>query len=138
VAQFLESQFPELEGRIYGNLYPPPPMARLLANILSAVQLLGIAWMITGGETLLRLIPFYKTGPLPSWYYSLQENPVPFMIFLFLLAPQMIGGMQSNGAFEVYLDNDVVIFSKLQSGRLPTVDDLINPLVAAGLRKAQA
>lgn len=137
MAQFLEDKFPELRGRVSGNLYPMPPAAAFFTNILSLFQLIGIAWMVMGGETLVRLVPFYRTRPLPSWYHTIQENPAPLAIFLFLLAPQMIGGMQTNGAFEVYLDETIVVYSKLSSGKLPTVDQLINPLLAAGLQMKQ-
>jgi selT/selW/selH-like putative selenoprotein len=112
-------------------LYPAPPVAEFLGHIISILQFVGIAWMIVGGDKLIRM--FGYRGPLPAFYWTVQDNPVPLAVFLFLLAPQMIARLQSNGAFEVYLD-DGIVFSKLEKGALPTVDDLVNPLKAAGLK----
>ena len=138
VAQFLEHKFPELRGgRITGGIFPAPPIAAFLASLISFFQLIGIAWMIVGGDKLLRMLPFYRTGPLPSFYWTVQDNPMPIAIFLFLLAPQAVAKLQTNGAFEIYLEETIVIFSKLKSGTLPTVDQLVQPLVAAGLTLAQ-
>ena len=130
VAQFLEENFPELKGHITGGLKPMPPIGEFLQNVLAFFQFTGLAWMVMGGEKLLRMVGF--RNQLPSFYWTVQENPVPMAVFLFLLAPQIIGKFQANGAFEIYLDEKEV-FSKLAKGGMPTVDDLIKPLVAAGL-----
>jgi hypothetical protein len=37
------------------------------------------------------------------------------------------------GAFEIVLDDNITIFSKLSTGRLPQMADLIDPLTKAGL-----
>ena len=147
MARFLEDSFPELKGRITGDLYPTPPIAEFLSKIVAVLQLIGIAWMVVGGDKLLRF--FYGANrPLPSFYWTVQDNPVPIAVFLFLLAPQLLGTLQSKGAFEVYLlrnsnninnmdeEKMLLIFSKLKSGALPTVGELVKPLVAAGLKMA--
>lgn len=134
VAKFLEENFPELKGKITGGLYPAPPVAEFVGHIISIMQFVGIAWMIVGGDKLIRM--FGYRGPLPQFYWTVQDNPVPLGIFLFLLAPQIVGKLRSNGAFEIYLDNEIV-FSKLEKGGLPTVDDLINPFIAAGFKKIE-
>jgi selT/selW/selH-like putative selenoprotein len=45
----------------------------------------------------------------------------------------LVANLRTNGAFEIYLD-DAMIYSKLESGNMPTIDDLVKPLVAAGLQ----
>jgi selT/selW/selH-like putative selenoprotein len=132
VTQFLEKEFPALKGRVTGELFPPPPAVELAAHILSAMQMLGLVWMVMGGDKLLRMIGFRQ---LPSFYWTVNENPVPFAIGLYLLAPQVLAKFQGNGAFEVYLD-DGLAFSKLETGRMPSQDDLVQPLLAAGLQRA--
>ena len=150
MAKFLEDSFPELQGRITGDLYPTPPIAELLSKLISLLKLIGILWMVVGGKKLLRL--FYRAKrPLPAFYWTVQDNPVPIFIFLFLLAPQILAKLRSNEAFEVYLlsssssssnnnvnsndaKNRLLIFSKLKFGAMPRVDDLVKPLVAAGLK----
>jgi selT/selW/selH-like putative selenoprotein len=70
---------------------------------------------------------------LTSDFLLKQDNPIPLAVFLFLLAPQLVANLRTNGAFEIYLD-DAMIYSKLESGNMPTIDDLVKPLVAAGLQ----
>jgi hypothetical protein len=72
VAQFLESQFPELRGHITGSFYPAPPVAEFAANIITLFQLVGIAWMLVGGDKLIRMTGYQ--GPLPAIYWTIQVN----------------------------------------------------------------
>jgi selT/selW/selH-like putative selenoprotein len=134
VAQFLESEFPELRGNISGNIYPLPPIAALLTNVLTVFQMCGMAWIMLGGDKLFRMIGY--RNELPAFYHTIQNNPIPIGMFLFLLAPQMIGKFQNNGAFEIYLD-DKEIFSKLAVGSFPRGDYLVSALVSAGLKKVE-
>jgi thioredoxin reductase-like selenoprotein T len=131
VAKFLEQNFPGLQ--IEGDLYPAPPVAEFAMNVLSFLQFTALAWMVVGGEKILRTIGFRTT--LPSFYYVIHENPVPLAIFLFLIAPQLIQGLGPKGAFEIFL-NEKQIFSRLSTGNFPGVEDLIKPLQAAGLKYA--
>lgn len=137
MAELLQDKFPELRGKITGAEYPAP-IIEFFSNAISFCQLVLITWMVLGGEKLLRMLPFYRTGPLPSFYRTIQDNPVPLAILMFLLAPQVIRKMQSNGAFEVFLDDGILIFSKLKTGELPDVDQLVKLLVEAGLKMTQS
>ena len=133
VEQFLQHQFPELRGRISGDNYPPPPIVELLQRLVSYLQLIGMAWMILGGETLMRFIGYNGTRrPLPQFYWTIKTYSMQIAIALFLVIPQFLNKYSINGAFEVYLDGKE-IFSKLKSGSMPTAEDLIDPLKAAGL-----
>ena len=132
VAKFLDDKFPgQLE--IDGGLYPAPPIAETLGHVVAILQLIGVAWMVLGGDKLLRMVGFRN---LPGFYWTIQDNAVPMAMFLFLIAPQLLAGFANNGAFEIYLE-DQTIFSKLNTGRLPTVDDLVPPLVATGLQYSE-
>ena len=92
--------------------------------------MVAIAWMVMGGDKLLRMVGF--RGALPSFYWTIQENPVPAGIFLFLLAPQLIQLTESKGAFEIFLD-DKEVFSRLKVGDMPRAEDLVAALRAHGL-----
>ena len=131
VAQFLADNFPELQGKIQGGLYPVPPAAELASSIISFLQLVGVAWMVVGGDKLCRMVGF--RGPLPSIYFTIQENSMPILIGLFLLAPQIVNSFSNNGAFEIYLGDDKV-FSKIDSGGMPTAEQLIATLKSMGLK----
>jgi thioredoxin reductase-like selenoprotein T len=136
VAKFLKEKFPDVQ--VTGDVYPMSPIFVFMLQLLSMIQLLAIGWMIFGGPTLLRTIKLVRANqPLPSWYYTIQENGVPIAIFLFLLAPNIVQNMgNTKGAFEIYL-NDAIVYSKLKTGSLPTKDDLINPLISAGVKMIQ-
>ena len=141
VAQFLEEQFPQLrDGNITGNVHilPLSPTLEFVSNIITFIQILGLAWMVFGGDKLLALVGLTngRDNQLPAYYYTIQNNAVPILMFVYLLAPQMLGNMQTKGAFEIYLD-DELMYSKLATGRLPTVDDIVRPLVKAGLKRIE-
>jgi thioredoxin reductase-like selenoprotein T len=118
-----------------GDVFPMSPIIVFMLQILSIIQLFAIAWMIFGGHTLLRTLKVIRPNqPLPSYYYTIQENAIPIAIFLFLLAPNILQNIGSTkGAFEIYL-NDTIIYSKLKSGVLPSMTDLTSPLINAGLK----
>ena len=141
VAQFLEMQFPELQGRIQGGNFPPPPVIEFLTKLLTILQLVGMAWMMMGGDKLLRLLRLVDANArqMPAYYYTIQQHLVQIGILLYLLMPQILGKFTINGAFELYLDNNEnLIWSKLQEGRFPTQTELIQMMVAAGLKQHTA
>lgn len=127
VKKFLDAKFEDLQ--VEGGNYPPPPLMELVARVLSIVQLVGIAWMIMGGEKMLRMVGYRQ---MPRFYYTLQENSVPLAIGLFLVIPQFIQKMTVTGAFEIYLDDETV-FSKIEMGRFPQMEELTSRLSAAGV-----
>ena len=131
VKDWLEANFPELRGKITGDNYPPPPVAELALRILSVVQLLGIV-MVFLGSNVFTMIGFRQP---PSWYHVVEKNGIQLAIVLYLLIPQILSKWMITGAFEIILDGDMTIFSKLETGRLPQYADLVNPLVKAGLTK---
>lgn len=119
VAEFLANSFPELRGRIEGGNYPVPPIVDLLSTIVSSMQLAGLVWMVMGGENLLRLVGFRNT--MPNFYHTINKYGIQLGIFLFLILPQIVGKWKITGAFEIYLDDDQIIFSKLATGNFPKV-----------------
>jgi len=105
-------------------------MVELLFKVLSFVQLAGLIMVIVGSNVF-RLIGMSR---VPSWYYTIEKNGVQLAILVYLLVPQMLSKYLVTGAFEIVLDGDNTIFSKLESGRLPQYADLTDPLLAAGLK----
>lgn len=131
----MEYNFPELRGKVSGGNYPVPPIIELLLNILSMIQIaaMGVALM---GDNVFRLIGMRQT---PRWYEEVvTKNVVPIMVGIFLIAPTVLNGYVVSGAFEIVLDGNQVIFSKIASGRMPNVDDLLAPLTKAGLTAIQS
>jgi selT/selW/selH-like putative selenoprotein len=133
VKNWLESAFPELQGRISGGNLPPPPVVELLSNFLTVFQLIGIVFAVTG-DSIFRMFGMQRT---PVWYEDIvNKNGVPIMIFLYLVLPKILGSYVVSGAFEVMLDGTELIFSKIETGRMPQAEDLIAPLTKAGLTYA--
>jgi selT/selW/selH-like putative selenoprotein len=64
------------------------------------------------------------------------EHGTQVAIALFLIIPQLIAQFATTGAFEIVVDGEKVIWSKLQEGRFPSADELTNPLVQLGLEKS--
>jgi selT/selW/selH-like putative selenoprotein len=127
VAEFLAHSFPELRGRIQGGNYPVPPIVDLLATLVSSMQLAGLVWLVMGGEKVLRLVGF--RNELPSFYYTVEKYGIQLGIFLFLILPQIIGQWKITGAFEIYLDGDELIFSKLATGNFPQVRETVSETI---------
>jgi len=133
VQGFLEGQFPELQGKVTGANYPIPPVIELVSSILSMVQVFGMAWMIFGGQTVFSFLGFSEP---PAIYHTVQEYSMQIGIMLFFLLPQLVARFTTTGAFEIVLDGQKVIWSKLEEGRFPSADELTNPLIKLGLKAA--
>ncbi|GKY98335.1 hypothetical protein MPSEU_000791100 [Mayamaea pseudoterrestris] len=131
MAQFLENSYPELRGHIEGQNYPPPPVAELISNLLSMLQLMALLYMFFGGERVLRMLGYQG---IPRWYESIRNNSLQIGIALFLILPQVLSKWLITGAFEIYLDEKKV-WSKLETGQFPTMEDMINGMSAMGLMK---
>merc|ERR1712071_411595 len=119
-----------------GSHYPSPPIADVLSFIVSIIQVFGLTAVFMG-ESIFRFIPFTNRGQvIPEWYYNLKENPLGAMILVFFILPSLAQSFTTSGAFEVSLDG-VLIYSKLEMGRMPTVQDIIQALAHQGLHKMQ-
>jgi len=127
----LYQNFPELQGKVNGENYPPPPIAELLLKIMNVIQLCGLL-VVFLGDKIFRILGFSQ---VPSWFGSIQKNGMQFAIFVYLLLPSILSKYLVTGAFEIILDGET-IFSKLDTGRLPQFSDLVTPLVNAGLTQA--
>jgi selT/selW/selH-like putative selenoprotein len=131
---WLESNFPELLGNVTIVNYPPRPTIVLLLKVMSFLQLCGIVFAMVGASVF-RLVGF---SYVPTWYPSVEKNAVPIGIAIYLVLPHTLSKYLETGAFEIIMDDGVTIFSKLATGRLPQMDDLVNPLVGVGLVYAGA
>lgn len=133
VARFLKDRFPEIV--IEGGEYPVPPLAEFLGNVVAAVQLSAMAWAVMGGDAFFRLLGF-TAQQRPQWSYNVEQNSMQYSILIFLVIPQFVQRFRTSGAFELILDDEKEIWSKLTAGRFPTQEELIGGLQAAGLQMA--
>mmetsp|Transcript_38602 Transcript_38602/g.110960 ORF Transcript_38602/g.110960 Transcript_38602/m.110960 type:complete len:133 (+) Transcript_38602:289-687(+) len=126
----MHQNFPELDGKVTGDNLPPPPLVELLLKVLSFIQLAGLLVVILGRNAFSLIGMGNK---VPHWYDSVERNGVQLAILVYLLLPQILSKYLVTGAFEIELDGKT-IFSKLETGRLPALADLVEPLVSAGLK----
>lgn len=65
----------------------------------------------------------YLNQPQPSWWRWCTENKIYACMMLFFLSNMLEGQLLSSGAFEIVFNN-VPIWSKLESGRIPQPAEL--------------
>ncbi|TMS01793.1 Selenoprotein T2 [Larimichthys crocea] len=108
--------------RIEGENYPPTPFNRCVGNLVSYLKLLSILLIISGQN------PFILLGlDTPrAWTWS-QDNKIFSCLMAFFLCNMMETHFLSTGAFEVTL-NDVPLWSKLQSGYVPNIQEIFQIL----------
>jgi hypothetical protein len=104
-----------------------------LLKFLSGLQLLGIVVGVLGSK----VFSILGLRQIPSWYYGVEKNGVQLAILLYLLLPQILSKYLVTGAFEIMLDGSNTIYSKIATGRLPQLVEILEPLVAAGLKQVQ-
>ncbi|XP_013393832.1 selenoprotein T2, partial [Lingula anatina] len=108
----IQQKYPALS--VQGGNYPPPPLKATIAQILGLVKI-GLIIMIASGFN-----PFPALGvDTPSAYTWASENKVYACLMLFFICNAVEGQLISTGAFEVTF-NDVPIWSKLETGRIPS------------------
>lgn len=125
--KFLESHYPELNAdNINGMINPPTAFGEMVASLIGFIWMAGIALLI-GGKQIFAALNMAE----PSWYQYMRENNVTVFVGLFLL--NNIGGaMMQTGAFEIFLDGEL-IYSKLETGRMPNGQDVVEALSKHGL-----
>lgn len=65
----------------------------------------------------------YINQPRPSWWAWCTENKLYASMMLFFLSNLIEGQLIQSGAFEISL-NDVPVWSKLETGRIPQPPEL--------------
>ncbi|KAG6678056.1 hypothetical protein I3842_14G061100 [Carya illinoinensis] len=112
MTKMMEMAFPGIDVLLAN--YPPSLPKRLLGKVVPVVQIGAIA-IVVAGEQIFPMLGFLTP---PRWYYTLQANKFGTIATFWLLGNAAQSFLQSSGAFEVYLNNELV-FSKLKEGRFP-------------------
>uniref|UniRef100_A0A8C4XCG2 Selenoprotein T n=1 Tax=Erpetoichthys calabaricus TaxID=27687 RepID=A0A8C4XCG2_ERPCA len=108
--------------RIEGENYPPKPTNRFLASCIFYLKLLSIALVISGYNP----FPMFGIETPRIWIWT-QENKIFSCLMTFFLSNMIETQLLSTGAFEIFL-NDVPIWSKLQSGYVPNIQEVFQIL----------
>lgn len=124
--EFLETRYPQdFQGRIAGGNYPAPPLATLAVQLAGLSQWALIALMFAGTSIFASL----GMGE-PDWYKTMAANKLNCFIAIFFMN-SMAQSMTATGAFEVTVDGEL-LYSKLETGRMPSAGDLAKVLAAKG------
>ena len=102
VNKMLETAFPGIDVRL--SNYPPSLPKRLLGKLVPAVQI-GVVAVVVAGEQIFPMLGFMTP---PPWYYSLRANRFGTIASCWLLGNVAQSFLQSSGAFEVYLNDELV------------------------------
>lgn len=108
--------------RIEGENYPPTTINKYLGNFISYFKLLALALVVSGQNP----FPMLGLETPRAWTWS-QENKIFSCLMTFFLSNMMETHFFSTGAFEITL-NDVPIWSKLQAGYVPNIQELFQIL----------
>lgn len=122
VSHFVEAQFPGTE--VLGVEYPVAFHKALMAKAVTVGQL-GMTAVALGGD---RIFPALGIAP-PALYVQYREKKMGVLLGIWILGNLVQNSLTATGAFEVYSAGEK-IFSKLEAGRMPTLDELM-----AGFRR---
>ncbi|XP_043475140.1 thioredoxin reductase-like selenoprotein T homolog CG3887 [Leptopilina heterotoma] len=112
----LRQKYPELQ--INGDNYKPPGYNMFVAHFLGIAKILVILLILSGINI------FQWIGqPAPFVWQWCIDNRLYASILLFFICNAIEGQLISSGAFEIHL-NDVPVWSKLETGRIPQPQEL--------------
>jgi selT/selW/selH-like putative selenoprotein len=118
--QIINEKFPGMV--ISGENFPPAAPKAILAQVLSITKMALIVSIIFNRN------PFDIIGiQTPGFYNWMTQNKVSACMMLFMFSNSLEGMLMSTGAFEIYLGEEL-IWSKLESGRVPSPVELIQAI----------
>lgn len=125
--KFLEDTYGSSIGEVTAEQYPPPPMGVMAVQVAGVLQVLTIVLLVAGENC----FKWLGIDPIPLWYKTVEENKMLTFGAVWMgnnVAAQMV----ATGAFEISVDGKL-IFSKLESGRMPNAHDVTKGLADLGL-----
>jgi len=112
----LNEKYPEII--INGANYDPPGMNLYLSKSILFLKFVLIIVIMSSFD-----IWGYLGHAIPAWYRWCSENKLYACMMVFFVGNMLEAQLISSGAFEISL-NDVPIWSKLQTGRIPAPQEL--------------
>lgn len=115
-SNIIRQKYPEIS--ITGGNYDPPSFHLLIARVL------GFAKMILIVSVLFNFNVFqYLNMERPYWWTWCTTNKIYSCVLIFFISNAIEGHLISTGAFEISL-NDIPVWSKLETGRIPQPPEL--------------
>lgn len=114
MANALEQRF---RMTVHLDNYPPTPPRQVLSQVIIVLQLIAMAFIFGGDYVKLYLRGMNIELSDEFWKY-VSENRMMLIIGIFFFGNTFRNSLLSSGAFEIFYGDDL-IFSKLESGRMP-------------------
>jgi len=115
-ANTIRQRYPNIH--IEGDNYPPTAMKQMMSQVLGIVKIALIVAIIAGQN------PFQMMGmQTPSAFEWAINNKLSSCMLLFFIGNAIEGQLIATGAFEVSF-NDQLLWSKLESGRVPQPEEM--------------
>jgi len=112
----LAEKYPQIE--VSGGNYNPPGMNMYLSKLIFVVKILLMVVILTSFNI------FEVVGlQIPMWWRHLLSNKLYATLMIFFVGNVIESQLVASGAFEITL-NDVPVWSKLQTGRIPAPQEL--------------
>ncbi|CAD5229119.1 unnamed protein product [Bursaphelenchus okinawaensis] len=116
----LKEKYPGIQ--IEGGNYPPSYPKALGAQIIGLGKIVVIVCIILGKD------PFPALGmATPTFFNWMLSNKLSACMMLFIFSNSIENMLMSTGAFEIYVGNEL-IWSKLESGRVPSPAELVQSI----------
>ncbi|VDK53619.1 unnamed protein product [Anisakis simplex] len=116
-SKMIHEKYPSMQ--IDGANYSPVAWKSIIAQFVGLSKIAIIVLIVMGRD------PFQSIGqPTPTIFAWALNNKLSSCMMIFLLSNAVESSMMSTGAFEIYL-GDELIWSKLESGRVPSPTELI-------------
>lgn len=127
-AAIIREKYPDMN--IIGDNFPPSTMNRILVQVISMLKI-GVIFMI-----LANVNPFSLLGQqTPGVWSWLSSSKIYGCLITFFICNTIEGTLISSGAFEIYY-NDVPIWSKIETGRIPQPAELFQIIDNQNLNRA--
>ncbi|ULT89474.1 hypothetical protein L3Y34_008137 [Caenorhabditis briggsae] len=118
----LKEKYPGM--KIQGGNFSPVSWKANLSRVISLAKSSLLIIILTGFN------PFESLGfGYPHLLQYAHSNKLSSGLMLFMFANMLETSLSSTGAFEIYMD-DSLIWSKIESGRAPTHEELMNLIEA--------
>lgn len=126
--QFLEKNYPDLRGNVQGANYPAPDYAANVIQAVGMIQFATVLLLFFPGQ-ICRALGYAEP---PEFMLTLQQNQMTVFLSLFLMS-SYAQNLANTGAFEISV-NGKMIFSKLDEGRLPTIQEVSTLMSQFGVK----
>lgn len=119
-SNILSQNYPQLV--IIGDNYNPQNFQFYLSKLITFLKFAMIACIFSAWD-----LWGYIGQPQPAWFTWCQTNKLYACMMFFFVGNMLEGQLISSGAFEILL-NDIPIWSKIETGRVPSPQELFQIL----------